>query len=139
MKYLFYIIFTISCQALFSQSCNLAVTISNLKGSDGEIVFGLYNNKSSFPLLDKQYRLLSTKVKSFSGTYTIKDLPIGEYALAIFHDKNSDSICNTNFLGVPKEGYGFSRNFRPKLSKPTFDDCKFDLKSDTSMTIILIY
>jgi len=75
----------------------------------------------------------------FSGIYTFKDLPDGEYAVAIFHDKNSDKICNTNFLGIPKEGYGFSKNFKPRLSSPSFNDCKIDLNSNMSITIKLIY
>jgi uncharacterized protein (DUF2141 family) len=139
MKYLIIFFFTLLSRGLFSQTCNLSINITNIKGTDGEIVFGLYNNKESFPLLDKQYRLLSTGVKNFTGIFTIKDLPGGEYALAIFHDKNSDKICNTNFLGIPKEGYGFTNNFRPKISKPKFSDCKIDLAGDTSLTIMLIY
>jgi uncharacterized protein (DUF2141 family) len=139
MKYIVFFLFTLWCQCLFSQTCNLAIAITNVKGTDGEIVFGLYNKKESFPLLDKQYRLLSAEAKSFPGIFIIKDLPKGEYALAIFHDKNSDTICNTNFLGIPKEGYGFSNNFRPKFSKPTFNDCKIELNSDLSITIKLIY
>jgi uncharacterized protein (DUF2141 family) len=139
MKFLAILFFTFCYGNLYSQTCNLAVSVTNISGNEGEIVFGLYNNKESFPLLDKQYRLLYTEVKNFTGIFTIKDLPKGEYALAIFHDRNSDKICNTNFLGIPKEGYGFSRNFRPKISKPTFDDCKMYLKSDTLLTIKLIY
>jgi uncharacterized protein (DUF2141 family) len=139
MKYLIIFFFTLLSRVMLSQTCNLNITIANIKGTDGELVFGLYNNKESFPLLDKQYRLLSTVVKDFTGIFTIKDLPKGEYALAIFHDQNSDNICNTNFLGIPKEGYGFTNNFRPKISKPAFSDCKIYLNSDTSLTIKLIY
>ena len=29
-------------------------------------------------------------------------------------------------IGVPKDPYGFSNNYRPKLKAPSFDDCSFD-------------
>ena len=38
--------------------------------------------------------------------YTIKGLKHGQYALAIFHDLNSDTICR-NIMGIPTEKYGF--------------------------------
>ena len=124
---------------LFSQNYDLTITIPNVKGTDGEIVIGLYNNKESFPLDDKQYKMFTIDGDLFQGEYTIKNLPGGEYAVALYHDKNSDKICNTNFLGFPKEGYGFSRNFRPKLSAPKFEDCNFELKENLAITIKLIY
>ena len=118
---------------------DLDITITDIKSNEGKMQIGLYNNKESFPLVDKQYRLFYFDVNGFSGIYTIRDLPAGEYAVAIFHDKNSDRICNTNFLGVPKEGFGFSENFKPRFYAPTFNDCHFDLNSNMSIKIKLIY
>lgn len=139
MRYIIYILITLWSQGLFSQTFNLSIAITEIRSTDGEIVIGLYNNKESFPLVDKQYKEITTEVKSFSGIYIIKGLPKGEYAVAIFHDENSDMICNTNFFGIPKEGYGFSNNFRPKLSKPDFSDCKIVINADTLINIKLIY
>lgn len=139
MRSLVSICFTFWCLSLYPQTYDLSVTITGLKSTDGEIQIGLYNNKESFPHIDEQYKLFYFSVKEFSGIYTIKDLPEGEYAVAIFHDKNSDKICNTNFLGVPKEGFGFSKNFKPRLTSPDFEDCKIYLNSNESITIKLIY
>jgi len=126
-------------QSLYSQNFNLAVSITDFRSPDGEIQIGLYNNKESFPLVDKQYRFIILEVNEFKGSYIIKNLPEGEYAVAVLHDENSDKICNKNLLGIPKEGYGFSNNFRPRLSAPKFEDCKFELKDDLAITIKLIY
>jgi len=67
------------------------------------------------------------------------NIPAGSYAVAIFHDENSDGVCNTNFLGIPEEGYGFSNNIKPLLSAPTFDEAKVSVKKDTEIEIHLIY
>jgi len=126
-------------QRLYSQNFNLAVSITDFRSPDGEIQIGLFNNKESFPLADKQYRFIIIEVNEFQGSYIIKNLPEGEYAVAVLHDENSDKICNKNFLGIPKEGYGFSKNFRPKLSAPKFEDCKIKLIRDSVISIKLIY
>jgi uncharacterized protein (DUF2141 family) len=139
MKYIVLICLAFWSQNLYPQKYDLTITVSGIESTDGGIQIGLYNNRESFPLVDGQYKLFYFDVKEFSGDFTIKDLPGGEYAVAIFHDKNSDKICNTNFLGIPKEGFGFSKNFKPRLSSPDFKDCKIDLYSNMSITIKLIY
>jgi len=138
MRYMVLIFFVFLGQPLFPQMYDLDITITGLKSTEGKIQIGLYNKKESFPLVDGQYKLFYFDANDFSGAYTIRDLPEGEYAIALFHDKNSDKICNTNFLGVPKEGFGFSKNFKPRLSSPDFNDCKIDLNSNMSITIKLI-
>jgi uncharacterized protein (DUF2141 family) len=139
MKCVVFIFSALWSQILFSQNYDLSISITNIKGKDGDIVIGLYNNKESFPLDNKQYKLFSFPASQFCGVYVIKNLPEGEFAVALFHDRNSDKICNTNFIGIPKEGYAFSRNFRPKLSAPKFEDCKFELRGDSAITIKLNY
>jgi len=67
----------------------------------------------------------------------INDLPKGDYAISMYHDKNADGKCNLNFLGVPTEPYGFSNNFRPKFSAPTFTDCQFNLNTNETLKIKL--
>jgi uncharacterized protein (DUF2141 family) len=139
MKYLILICFNFWSQRSDTTTCDLAITISGLKNNEGMMQIGLYNERESFPHVDEQYRVFYFDLKEFSGIYVIKDLPKGEYAVAIFHDRNSDRICNTNFLGIPKEGFGFSKNIKPRFSVPTFSDCQIDLKSNMSITIKLIY
>ncbi len=139
MRSLVSIYFTFWWLSSYPQSFDLSVAITGLKSTDGGIQIGLYNNKESFPDVDGQYKVFYFSVEEFSGIYTISDLPEGEYAVAVFHDQNSDRICNTNFLGIPREGYGFSKNFKPRLFVPDFSDCKIDLKSNMSITINLIY
>lgn len=112
--------------------------VTNIKNLKGEIKIGLYNNKASFPKKEYMYKSVTMKVSNASETYTIKDLPKGDYAVALFHDKNSDGICNTNFLGIPEEGYGFSKNYKPILSVPSFNNCRINLNDNMQIVIKLI-
>ena len=45
---------------------------------------------------------------------------------------------DSNFLGIPREPYGFSRDAKPILSKPGFDDVKFTIAAgENSQTLRL--
>ena len=44
----------------------------------------------------------------------------------MFHDANSDGKLN-RFAGIPKEGYGFSRNAPVSFGPPKFAKAAFDV------------
>lgn len=135
MKYLLIICFLIFSQTKYSQTYNLTVTVTNFKQLEGNIIVSIYNKSDDFPKEGKQYQDNISKVNNYSEAITFNNLPAGDYAVAIFHDKNSDGECNMNIFGIPKEGYGFSNNCRPILSAPSFKCTKINLSSNKSITI----
>ena len=115
------------------------IVIPNLNNVKGKIQIGLYNTKENFPKIGKEYKTFSIKVEDGTFKYTIKNLPSGEYAIALFHDENSDGVCNANFFGVPTESYGFSNNIKPFLSAPSFHETKFRLDKARALSIKLFH
>ncbi len=71
-------------------------------------------------------------VKENECTYLFKNIPYGNYAIALFHDKNDNKEIDKGLFGIPKEGYGFS-NKSKKYKKASFD-----LKSKNYEVIIKI-
>jgi uncharacterized protein (DUF2141 family) len=61
----------------------------------------------------------------------------GTYAVMIMHDENDNGALDSNMLGIPKEGYGFSNNPRV-MRQPTFDEAKFEVKDGTNTITIQI-
>lgn len=118
---------------------SVTITIENIKGKKGTIQIAVFNTASSFPKVGGEYKLMQYTVSEGQSRFKIKDLPNGEYAIAIHHDENSDGKMNTNMIGIPKEGYGFSKNYKPKLSAPKFSDCAIIIDRDQKMTVNLIY
>ena len=139
MKHIIFICLLVFGQIGCAQTINLRLTVNNLKKISGVIVVGVYNDKNDFPIDGKEFRKLSFKVSALSVLCPIHDLPQGEYALAIFHDENGDGICNLGLFGIPKEGFGFSKNFRPRLRAPDFKDCELEVLKDMAITINLIF
>ena len=119
------------------KTCTLTVRIDNIREVIGEMQLGLYNNAENFPKVNKQYKLVIRKVTGKVFRYTFRGLPPGEYALAVFQDRNADGKINKNMLGIPKEPYGSSNNIKPRLSAPSFEKTKFMLDSDKTISITL--
>ena len=43
-----------------------------------------------------------------------------------YNDENSNNRLDTNFIGIPKESYGFSNNKLGMFGPPDYDEVKFD-------------
>ncbi len=78
------------------------------------------------------------------GTYAIKlhidqrsfDIPPGTYAIKLHIDENENGELDTNFLGIPKEQYGFSNNAKA-FGIPKFESASFQLNEYKKISIDL--
>lgn len=96
----------------------IAVPVSTVRSSHGLVFIALYEQRN---WLQPGRYLTARKVQAQRGTVVARfnNLPRGRYAIAVWHDENANNRVDTNALGLPKEGYGFSR-ITP-LRKPKFD------------------
>lgn len=142
MKHLIYTLLLLFSFATVSYAANpthdLTIVLPNVKNTSGKIQIGLFNKAENFPKPNKHYKTITLNAKK-GLRYTFKDLPAGDYGLAIMHDENGNGKCDMNMLGIPKEGYGFSNNVKPKLSAPSFSQVKISLRQDKTISVNLIY
>lgn len=138
---LLFIPFSSAVQAADDKGITLTVSVSDLRNSNGNVVFGLYNRKDAFPdeHYKKYYKILRGKIVNSSSTVAFKDLPSGEYAVNILHDENNDGKIKKKFI-LPVEGIGFS-NFESIgfSNKPTFEKAAFYLRKNTSIKVTIFY
>ena len=118
---------------------SVTITIENIKNTNGTIQIAIFDKSESFPKPGGEFKVAKYKIVAGQSQFKIKDIPNGEYAIAIHHDENSDGKMNTNLIGIPKEGYAFSKNFKPKFSAPKFSDCAIQINNDQKMTVKMIY
>ena len=52
------------------------------------------------------------------------EAPPGTYAVAVHHDANANGAMDSNFLGMPKEGYGVSNDVRSRFRPPRFSEAQ---------------
>ena len=75
-------------------------------------------------------------VKIGTASYQF-EIPDGIYAIGIFVDTNNNNKMDRNFLGIPKEQYGFSNNAKGSFGPPSFKDASFEITGALSLSIDL--
>ncbi|MFZ9943328.1 MAG: DUF2141 domain-containing protein, partial [Bacteroidia bacterium] len=86
----------------------------------------------------KAFKQSVIPVESNQVEQVYHDLPPGKYAVAIIHDANGNRKLDTNFMGIPKEGYGVSNNIVNMFGPPGFEESSFVLKSGVFTTEIKV-
>ena len=122
-------------------SYSLTVEVKGLRNSIGEVQFALYNKDGSIPdeHFKKYYKLLKAEIIDGASTVRFENIPQGTYAVNILHDENKNGEIDKGFI-LPKEGIGFSNIESIGLrNKPNFSKASFDLKSDRTIEVKVIY
>jgi uncharacterized protein (DUF2141 family) len=104
----------------------LTVTVDNIRNDRGNIRLSVFASAAEWPEHSSADHDQVKPAHAGSVVFTF-DLPPGMYALAGFHDENANGRFDTDFIGIPEEGYTLSNNIRPFLSAPGFDKVKFIL------------
>ncbi len=110
-----------------ASAARIIVTVSGVQGADGGVYVGLYSTPSKF-LNGTQVDAMK-KVRASGGpiTVTFENLPPGAYAVGAYHDRNGNDHLDTDFVGLPTEGYALSNGVRAVFSKPNFHEAAFTL------------
>ena len=115
----------------------IRILVSNIEEKKGTIHYGVYNNPKLFP--DESGKFLGgfeEVSKVIEDGLLIEDLEESNYAIAIFHDKNSNDKFDT-FFSIPKEKFGFSKNARVFLGPPKFEDASFFVGHNSIVEIMI--
>ena len=134
------------CAALLVQpghaqggAASLQITVSGISSAKGVIRIAMCPPQAGFPdCKTKLVRSASLPIANGQAAVTFDGLPPGSYAVSVFHDANANGKLD-RFAGIPKEGYGFSRNpgFKPRA--PKFSETELVLSGQHSTQIKLRY
>ena len=126
------------------QASELIINLSDQKKA-GTLMLAIYNNAEAFEgsvVKEKRaeigvFKGLELYLEPQDSTQLSTEIPDGEYAIAFFIDANGNKKLDKNFLGIPKEQFGFSNNAMGTLSAPTFEQAKFTVTGNTTQNIKL--
>lgn len=125
-----------------SASPGIHVEILDIKNSTGTVACALFDAPQGFPteFLRHATRIMMMKIEDTKGSCDFLDIEPGTYALGVIHDENMNGKMDTNWVGVPEEGYGFSSGAKISMSAPSFEDASFSYDGkDLNLTISLTY
>lgn len=89
-------------------------------------------------LFDSNEKLViqeKSPVKDNKCSFSFPNLKRGKYALRYFHDENLNGKMETNLVGKPTEGYGFSNNVIGKFGPPPFEKWLFEINEDKKIVL----
>jgi len=107
-----------------SNQATIDVSLEGLRNGKGMIHVCLTGNAAHFPDCSRDPGAVKHSVAATRGRFEIANIPPGEYALSVIHDENSNGHLDT-MIGIPREGFGFSRNPRMRMGPPRFDQVRF--------------
>jgi uncharacterized protein (DUF2141 family) len=114
----------------------IVADISNFENTKGTCRACLFDNAASFTgERGAPYRCVEVPVANKKVQAVFDNVPAGTYALFVLHDANNNKKMDKNFVGIPKEGYGASRNKLPFAAAPTFGDNKFAVQNNSAVRL----
>lgn len=113
---------------------SLEVSVKNIRNTNGSIRVALFTNAEDF--LKKAVKNKVLKVEGSEMTVLFEGLEPGDYAISIIHDENDNGGLDSNAIGIPREGFGFSNNARGMFGPPSFEKAKITLNSGANTTTI---
>lgn len=108
---------------------DLRIQVANLRSAKGMVRVCLTAEPNNFPACVDDARAVTRSVPASTTAIAFDGLPHGDYAFAVIHDENGNNKLDT-MLGIPKEGFGFSRNPAIAFGPPRFTAARFTLDSD---------
>ena len=111
-----------------AQNSDQKIRVTNIKSKNGRLLIGWYNsekryNEKNNPL----YKKIVDLGKQSEVSVVFENVPPGKYAVSMFLDENGNNKMDTNFMGIPKEQYGFSNNVLPATRAANFKEASFEI------------
>ena len=113
---------------------NVKITVEGVRSKKGKLILAIFLDDQGFR--DKKPIKRVELMKTNENRYELEiNLEPGVYGFSILDDENNNNAMDYNFIGKPKEGFGFSNYYHKGFSKPDFDKFKFEI-IDNKMKLI---
>ncbi len=102
----------------------LTFNITGFADNSGQVIVELYFKGDKVPT--KPSKHIKGKIVNKSAVVLVENLPFGDYAAIIVHDKNGNGIIDHKW-GMPNEPLGYTNNWQLSLfsGMPSFDKLRF--------------
>lgn len=126
-----------------NSGCTLRIHVDGLRNSTGVVGAAIFKSSDGWPEdMNKALHHWPTPIAPGGREVTavIENLPPGDYGVVAIHDENKNHKLDRNFIGIPKEGFGFANNPHVGLSAPSYHSAIVHVACPVTETSIhLIY
>ena len=117
------------------ETVDLTIEVTITKYNKGTIMMALYNSSETY--MKTSYKASKQEVVDNKAILTFQNIEKGTYAFSMFHDVNDNQKMDKNFMGIPKEPYGFSNDRKGKFGPPDFEKVQFDVNEDLTVQVAI--
>jgi uncharacterized protein (DUF2141 family) len=111
----------------------LRIDILGIRNDENVIMLQLFNENQEV------IRQEMGAVGESKCTIIIGNLRPGKYAVRYFHDENGNGTLDTNNLGIPTEGYGFSNDAYGMFGPKPFSEWLFEFNASKKIILKIKY
>lgn len=117
---------------------NIEILFSGIRSAKGQIIVKIFTDDKGFDD-DKPVKKIMFPKQGITGGEMRGKLHLdpGTYGFALLDDENSTGVMEYNFVGMPKEGFGFSNFYLTGMKKPHYEQFKFVLGREERRTITM--
>ena len=113
------------------------VDVEGLRNHRGLIHVCLTRNPDHFPDCRRDPRAVRGSAAATDTHLRFTGLAPGRYAVTLFHDENANQRLD-KLMGIPREGFGFSRNPVIRFGAPRFETVGIELGGGFTRTQVRV-
>jgi len=133
-------VFIVVCCFLNSfdaQAQHVKLKVTEVKSTKGKIIIILFKDHETFEKERAFRKIAFSKDGLKNGAIELHfTIEPGIYGITLLDDEDSNGVMNKNFIGIPKEGFGFSNYYLTKMRLPHFDEFKTKINAGENTVLI---
>lgn len=100
----------------------LTVIVTNVDARKGKVGAALYNSEGNF--MKNTFMTQAAAARPGEIELVFSGVPRGDYGISVLHDENDNEKMDSNAVGIPKEGFGFSNDAMGMFGPPGWSKAK---------------
>jgi uncharacterized protein (DUF2141 family) len=114
------------------------VVLTGFRRDRGKALLAMFTSKSGFPENHtKAFAKIAANIRGKRSMAVFKNVPPGKFAIVVLHDENGDKKMEKNFIGIPKEGFGISRNPKTRMGAPRWKDASLRIAPGQKARVVI--
>ena len=119
-----------------ANATEIEIRVEGLRNAQGSVRLCLTRDPAHFPACNGDPAAVRRSVPAAqAASIHLRGVEPGTYALSVVHDENDNSRLD-RFMGIPREGFGFSRNPRMRMGPPRFEEARFPVAGASLRQIV---
>ena len=113
----------------------LTIEVKGLKPNQGYVKIAVVDQAKNWGGSAKAIAAVSARVTGDTMRFGFENMPVGKMAIRLYQDENGNGELDTNMIGIPTEGFGFSGQ-PSSVGPPSFEAASFDVPAAGTLVTI---